>query len=43
MFKPSDVVFRIKTTPGEMRFAKRMLVGMTLITVCILFVLAILP
>lgn len=43
MFKPSDVVFRLRVTPGEARFAKTVLIGMAVITVSILLILAILP
>jgi hypothetical protein len=43
MFKLPDVVFRIRTTPGEVRFAKAVLIGMAIITASILLALAILP
>jgi hypothetical protein len=43
MFKLSDVVLRIRTTPGEVRFAKAVLFGMTLVTVGIFLALVILP
>jgi hypothetical protein len=43
MFRLSDVVLRIRTTPGEVRFAKAVLIGMVVITVGIFLALAILP